>query len=83
MEKLFQAKLITDQQIVKAVQDTHPGSNRQAIIELFPEIPVKVVTSKLRQAVLKKIIIGCASDVCARAGKNGCGESYRVAEVVG
>lgn len=81
MRKEFQAKSIADEEIVKAVQETHPQSHRQAIIALFPNVPAKCVTAKLRQAVLKKLLIGCASDSCARHGKNGCGEPYRIAEL--
>lgn len=82
LKKQFQAKSIADEEIVKAVQDTHPQSHRQAIIAMFPNLPAKIVTAKLRQATLKKFLIGCASDSCARDGAGGCGEPYRVAEAI-
>lgn len=81
-KKMFQAKSIPDEAIVKAVQDAHPNSNRQAVIAAFPELPSKIVTAKLRQATLKGLLIGCASDSCARQGTAGCAEAYRVAEVM-
>lgn len=79
--KLVQAKSISDELIVSAVANLQPDASRQRVIEQFPEFPAKIVTSKLRQATLKKLLVGCASDSCARQGKNGCGDSYRVAEV--
>lgn len=79
--KVFQAKCITDEQIVKAVQSTHPQSHRSAIIALFPNVPPKVVAAKVRQAALKGVIVGCASDTCARAAQHGCGECYALPEV--
>lgn len=82
MKKDIQAKHIDDSRIVQAVSDAHPHSHRQAIIALFPDVPSKIVTAKLRQATLKKLLIGCASDSCARRGANGCYEVYRVAEVL-
>lgn len=80
MPKGLQAKNITDIAIIDAVQTTAPHSHRQAIIAHFPELPAKIVTAKLRQAALKKILIGCADDSCARKGKNGCSEPYRIDE---
>jgi len=76
--KLFQAKSITDTRIESVVGLLAHGANRTAIIAELAEFPAKVVSSKLRQAVLKGILNGCSSDICARAGKNGCGDVYAV-----
>lgn len=91
MAKEFQAKHIADFTIVNIVDRAEVGCNgatRGRIHELFPDtIPSKVVDAKLRAAVLKGILTGCASDVCARRSRcvnpDNCDKKvYRVAEGV-
>jgi hypothetical protein len=85
MQKEFQAKVISDEQIVLAVDKVvklfEAGAKRDAVCSLFPSVPKKVVAAKLRQATLKGKLTGCASDVCARelACRPGCVEGFRVA----
>lgn len=73
MNKFHQAKDITDINLKRAVEAAtmaDRGALRSAICELFPEVPSKVVNSKLRQGVRKGIISGCPADTCAR--RNAC-----------
>lgn len=60
IRKQFQAKQITDHQIVLAVnkcQDATWPTNGAEICSLFPSIPSNVVKCKLRQAILKKLVV--------------------------
>lgn len=85
--KEFQAKSIPDEELVKAIEiiqslNVEGGTNRHNIIAHFAHLPAKIVTAKLRQGALKGIIVGCSSDTCARAGKNGCSSRYSLPEGV-
>lgn len=69
MDKLIQAKHLTDDQMVLAVTNLGEEATRVAICALFPNVPAKVTASKIRQMVLKGKLYGCSSDICARAGR--------------
>lgn len=79
MLKVHQAKCITDDQIVLAVANLGEDATRSAICDLFPNVPRKVVASKIRQATLKGKLYGCSSDICARVGRCRfeCSPGYR------
>ena len=87
MLKMVQAKAISDEQIVLAVQSLvieKRLTTREYITALFPNVPPKVTSAKLRQAALKGKLIGCTSDKCARKLRchPACGRlgEYKVAD---
>lgn len=80
MDKLVQAKCISDEQIVLAVHNLGEDATRANICDMFPNVPRKVVAAKIRQATLKGKLYGCESDICARVGRCRfqCSPGYRV-----
>ena len=87
MEKQFQSKMISDDQIVLAIKSLlrycPGGVPGAAVAPLFPNVPSKVIAAKLRQSVLKGLLAGCSSDSCARRGTCllGCPLGFTLPEV--